>query len=89
LSWYATHQKPSHPPRSSPVNFAERAVMSLKDLCIKMENEELGPFSLQTLLSILYDVIVGLQFIHSHDIAHRDLNLRNFLIFDDFAVKVS
>jgi hypothetical protein len=66
----------------------ERAEMSLQSLCTKMTGQHLGPFSLPTLLSILYDVSCGMHFIHSHDIAHRDMNLGNFLIFSDFTVKV-
>jgi hypothetical protein len=66
----------------------ERAEMSLQSLCTKMTEQHLGPFSFPTLLSILYDVSCGMHFIHSHDIAHRDMNLGNFLIFSDFTVKV-
>jgi serine/threonine protein kinase len=62
--------------------------MSLKALCEKMEAAKLEPFSVGHLLSILGDISTGMQFIHSRDIAHRDMHLKNFLICDDFTVKV-
>jgi serine/threonine protein kinase len=62
--------------------------MSLKGLCEKMKKEEAGPFPLDILLTILGDISAGMQFIHSQDIAHRDMNLGNFLITKDFHIKV-
>jgi serine/threonine protein kinase len=69
-------------------DFLERAEMSLQGLCDKMTKDHQGPFSLSTLLSVIYDISVGMQFIHSHNIVHRDMSLENFLIFEDFSVKV-
>ncbi len=58
--------------------------MSLRELCKKMA----GPFALEILLSILGDIGMGMQWVHSRNIMHRDLNLSNILIFEDFVVKV-
>jgi serine/threonine protein kinase len=58
--------------------------MSLKELCTCMTSE----FPFPILLSILFDISMGMQFIHSQEIIHRDMSLGNFLISRDFVVQV-
>jgi serine/threonine protein kinase len=69
----------------SPLTGAELAEMSLKDLCQKMDS----PFPLNILLSVLGDISNGMQYLHQNNVAHRDMNLGNFLVSSDFVVKVS
>jgi serine/threonine protein kinase len=66
----------------------EMAKMSLYDFCEKMTAEKYDPFSSGVLLSILGDISNGMLYIHALNIAHRDMHLKNFLVCEDFTVKV-
>mmetsp|Transcript_12616 Transcript_12616/g.14037 ORF Transcript_12616/g.14037 Transcript_12616/m.14037 type:complete len:733 (+) Transcript_12616:25-2223(+) len=45
--------------------------------------------SLPRRLLICLDIAVGLQWLHAHNIIHRDLKLANLLVADDWTVKIS
>lgn len=48
-----------------------------------------NPFEFRRLFSILKGIAKGMHFLHTLKIAHRDLNLGNFMITRDFVVKVA
>lgn len=64
----------------------ELAQRTLKDLCDEQELK--GEFDPEQLYKILMDVILRINSLHTFGIAHRDMNLGNFL-FCEGVVKVS
>jgi serine/threonine protein kinase len=60
--------------------------ISLGQLC---DSNLVNVLSLDCILHILMDICLGMLHAHSLNIAHRDMNLGNFLISQDGVVKVS
>lgn len=51
-------------------------------------NAQKVPFQTGQLISLLMDIAVGMNFLHSLNIVHRDMHLDNFLLSHDFYVKI-
>jgi serine/threonine protein kinase len=64
----------------------ELARMTLMQLCAEMGSKH--SFPLDILLSVLCDISNGMKAMHAQGFAHRDMNLGNFLITEDFVIKV-
>ena len=73
-------------PRHLPVMVMERMTESLTNLVMKHEN-----IPIQIKFSIVYDVAIGLCFLHSHNppIVHRDLSPNNILLTAHHVAKIS
>jgi serine/threonine protein kinase len=46
-------------------------------------------FSEQEAVYLMKQIMIGLKYLHSHSIIHRDLKLSNLLLTDDFKVKIA
>ena len=66
-------------------------VMEKMDCSLKQYLESKGPdaVSLQTKMSILHDVSLGLQYLHAQDIIHRDLSSNNVLLDKKLVAKIA
>ena len=60
--------------------------MSSKDF---VEKYEQGKVPLHFKLSILVDVVQGLEFLHGQDIIHRDLSSNNVLLTKSLVAKIA
>ena len=54
-----------------------------------LESNEPDVVSLQTRMSILHDVSLGLQYLHAQDIIHRDLSSNNVLLDKQLVAKIA
>lgn len=66
-------------------------VMELMETSLKglIEKHEKGGIPLHFKLSILVDVVQGLEFLHAQDIVHRDLSSNNVLLTKQLVAKIA
>jgi len=60
---------------------------TLEQLCKDMDTRG-KPFTFEEVASLLLDICTGMNYLHTMDIMHRDMNIGNFLISSNFVVKV-